>query len=178
MPSPVALLTVPSAMAPRPPAAVGQFRELVETAERNKALRETLKQVGMRRCATASLPRPVSRLPVLLYEGKAAHVACFAGSSRPCLGCCCADRSCAAVPPCWETLLAPACFAARLHSSRLHCRHAPAGAAPDQGLGHCSRPCAQSGGDGCAAARVPPRCAQVAAAATPALVAAAAAPSL
>ena len=44
-----AALCSPRALAcpslPAPACAVGQFRELVETAERNKALRETLKQV-------------------------------------------------------------------------------------------------------------------------------------
>lgn len=77
--------------------AVGQFRDLVEAAERNKALRETLKQVGP------------------LDEGSTAGR--LRASGMPC-----------------------ACPGFLLHGQRAHFgpHCPPAGAAPDQGVGHCT----------------------------------------
>lgn len=108
---------------------MGQFRDLVEAAERNKALRETLKQVG------------AARLPALARRTVKCPSCC---PVLPCAAPCC---SCCGMPRRALTLCLHHVVPSRL----------PTGAAAHQGLGHCARPRAQGGGDGCAAARVPPR---------------------
>lgn len=114
---------------PRPPhntnTAVGQFRELVETAECNKSLRETLKQarVWLGVCACCWC----------------VHMLCQRQWGQLRLG---LDRQ-----------------ARQLTCACMHACTRPPGPAPHQGLGRGPRPRAQGSGDGCAAARVPPRCA-------------------